>query len=232
MFPQKETHFVICAAVILPSDTCNPLLAPTMQSAAMQVANAAGAAVKTIVPKTKSTVAAIWTFLSRNLRYNYFRMHLLFFTTMSLLGGLFIYLLERSNSHPLCFVDALFHSVSAVTDTGLLSADLPRFCVGTHVVMILLVQIGGSVGFTLVPMLLRRYFYRELYLRLRQKQKDSKQPVTLDVEENVEYQALGLLVWINGLYVVLVQLAGTLLLGFYFQFNDDAHEAMKDNRTK
>lgn len=65
---------------------------------------------------------------------NYFYFHLSYFVLFMLTGGAIIWAIERSNSK-IDYIDALFTSVSAMSETGLTSKDFSQFKVGSQVIV-------------------------------------------------------------------------------------------------
>jgi len=79
-------------------------------------------------------------------------------------GGNVLYAIEATIGTKECsYIDALFVSVSAVCVTGLSSAPFANFHTGSQVFLLFLMVGGGGVFMTIVPLIVRRYFYRKLY---------------------------------------------------------------------
>jgi hypothetical protein len=85
----------------------------------------------------------------------YFHVHFLFFIVLGVVGGVILFLLEGGEQNHK-FIDTLFMSVSAVTETGLGSIDISTMRIGTQVAIWFLILSGGVILFSSIPPLIRR----------------------------------------------------------------------------
>ncbi|EGC39374.1 hypothetical protein DICPUDRAFT_75029 [Dictyostelium purpureum] len=110
--------------------------------------------------KIKFRKALVWFvgYLDQNY---FFRFHLLYFVTLSLVGALIIFLIEIKSK--VSFIDCLYISASAITTTGLVSVDISQWSNAALFVVMVWVQLGSTVLLTLPIVLLRRYFIRNSY---------------------------------------------------------------------
>lgn len=67
---------------------------------------------------------------------NYFCFHFSYFLLFMLIGGLIVWIIERGNLN-ISFIDALFQSVSAMSQTGLTSVDFSEFRVYSQMLITL-----------------------------------------------------------------------------------------------
>eukprot|EP01116_Phalansterium_solitarium_P017986 TRINITY_DN4591_c0_g1_i1.p1 TRINITY_DN4591_c0_g1~~TRINITY_DN4591_c0_g1_i1.p1 ORF type:complete len:790 (+),score=192.60 TRINITY_DN4591_c0_g1_i1:134-2503(+) len=90
------------------------------------------------------------------LRLNYYPLHLLYFAVCCLIGGAIIFGIEGN----VTYIDALFMSTSAMCITGLATLDVSTFRLGSQIVLFFLMFFGGQVLMSIIPMLVRRFFFR------------------------------------------------------------------------
>jgi len=95
----------------------------------------------------------------------------------------------------------------------------------SQILMLFLMTIGNVPVMTCVILLVRRFFYRRMYAQLRRKPGFQH----LDVEDNIEYMALGKLATIIAVYVVTVLFLTFLVLGLFCSFNASARSVLKDD---
>ncbi|KJE95905.1 hypothetical protein CAOG_006299 [Capsaspora owczarzaki ATCC 30864] len=164
-------------------------------------------------------LSIIWAQIRRHL--NYYRIHFLYIFLVALLGGIAVYLSELyASSGTISFVDAIFMSTSAVTQTGLSSVDVAELHQGTQAVLIIVMMFGGSMIMTVAPVIMRKFYFRK---QLRRHHIESYR------KDLAEYNAL------NALLRIVPILWGTCLISFYLMLyiyciaNDGAIQVMEAN---
>lgn len=168
---------------------------------------------------------------------------------MTIIGGLVLFLLERNHTN-VSFVDAYFIAVSAMCVTGISIIDFSQWYLSSQIITLILIICGGSVLVSLAPIIIRRYYYRNLYAshnfslhqptpylggkkgqikpRLRDAISDRKM---INVEDNLEYLALGELMWIVIGYYLFFNLASIFILTMYFYGSPTLND-MWESRVK
>lgn len=149
----------------------------------------------------------------------YTQVHLLAFSVMSILGGLAIFLLE----HHVSFADALYTAVSAVCVTGLITLDTATLSVASQVVIFVLIFLGGGVLWSVVPVLVRRFYFRRALRAEISRLALSPNAFQDILRQEIEYRALG---WVRTIVLAQVFLwplcVGTIL-GAYFSFSSPSN---------
>jgi Trk-type K+ transport system membrane component len=112
------------------------------------------------------------------------------YLALGLVGALLIWLIEGKGG-PFAFTDILFASVSASTLTGLTVIDMIQLRPGSRAVITLLMFFGSPILWSLLPVLIRRFYFRR-------SMESHLQHLGLPVEERkrllnneIEYRALG-----------------------------------------
>ncbi|TFK93269.1 TrkH-domain-containing protein [Polyporus arcularius HHB13444] len=92
---------------------------------------------------------------------NFYRLHLLAFVTVPLLGAAILF--ASNGEFPVRFIDALFICVSGATGTGLVTVDLSSLTVWQQVLLVILELVGNQAFVAWVVVYVRRwYFLRNL----------------------------------------------------------------------
>lgn len=91
---------------------------------------------------------------------NFYRMHLLYFILLDLLGAFLIWLTPASGQK-IRFIDALYSATSAITCTGLVPVLMGTFSTFGQCVLLFLILLGGQVFTSLLPVLIRRYYFHK-----------------------------------------------------------------------
>lgn len=145
--------------------------------------------------------------------------------------------------------------------TGLSIVDFSHFHLASQLVALLLIVIGGAVLLSIAPIIIRRYYYRRLYASndfrlhqptpffgpMRHDKGKSAGDVTprpavaasivsdthrlARVEENLEYMALGELLWVIIGYYVFFNVVSIAILVVYFYTQPSLLDMWKE-RTK
>lgn len=136
-----------------------------------------------------------------------------YYFTIMFLGGLFYWCNED-----MTFTDALYSSVSNISQAGLSICNWPNLKFSSHVVSLFLMFAGSMPFLSCVPPLLRRYNFR------KQNQVFNMRPTyipqRLQYQWSLEYQALGKVVTVVLVYVFCNLLFGFWLLVAYFAWDD------------
>ena len=74
---------------------------------------------------------------------------------MSVLGGLGLYILEAQHGNPISFIDALYTAASCLCVCGLMCVDVSQFSTGSHVLLLVLILMGG-ISVSTLPLLMLR----------------------------------------------------------------------------
>jgi Trk-type K+ transport system membrane component len=110
------------------------------------------------------------------------------------------------------YIDCLFMAVSALTCTGLVTLNIQQMNIGSQVVIWLLLLLGGSQICSVLPVLIRRYYFKR---EIERASKFLKNP--LEARENsavkLELNSLTFLCVIVPLYWILVQCGLALFIG-------------------
>ncbi|KAI0794323.1 TrkH-domain-containing protein [Fomes fomentarius] len=102
---------------------------------------------------------SLWTSISSSL--NFYRIHFLVFSTISLLGAAIFW--ADNGQSPVKFVDALYVCVSSTTGTGLATIDLSSLTTWQQIVIVILELIGNQTCVAWFIVCFRRwYFIRNL----------------------------------------------------------------------
>lgn len=189
----------------------------------------------------------VTAFVHRHL--NFFRVHLLYFFTVSFFVGCIVFAIEQQNpKQTLGFVDALFMAFSAskkiyiqrflldcsptilivlvvaVCVTGLTTQQFASLRLSSQLLIFTLILMGGVVTMTWVVLMVRRHFMRQEYDRMKR-----KLPSHPDVEDNIEYLALGKLATIVVFYYVVNFLFVFLVLGIYCSYNQKTIDILRND---
>eukprot|EP01132_Coremiostelium_polycephalum_P004098 gene4098-5127_t len=95
-------------------------------------------------------------------RNYYFRLHFIYFIVVGFIGGCIITATEARHSRP-AFIDSLFLSYSAITNTGLITVDISKLSAVTQSIVMILMQLGSAVILTIPIIVIRRYYLRRAY---------------------------------------------------------------------
>eukprot|EP00897_Mesotaenium_endlicherianum_P007503 jgi/Mesen1/6781/ME000348S06055 len=98
----------------------------------------------------------------------FYRLHLLYFIVVDLIGTLIIWLSPKGPLGQISFIDAFFNATSAVCVTGLVTVRMKTFSIFDQVVLLVLMILGSQVFTSLLPVLIRRYYFH-LYLERYEK---------------------------------------------------------------
>jgi hypothetical protein len=96
-------------------------------------------------------------------RLHYFWLHVIYITTLSILGGIFIWWLEKGNHYYAnnqrqtpTFIDATLSTVSATTTVGMVTVDFWGLRASSQVIHLILAQLGCSSFVAAMTALIRR----------------------------------------------------------------------------
>eukprot|EP01133_Synstelium_polycarpum_P004951 gene4951-5751_t len=104
-------------------------------------------------------VSAVLTFIDKNYFY---RFHFTYFIIVGFLGGCLLMTIEGVRTKT-AFIDCLFMSYSALTNTGLVTIDIAKWSTLSHMLLLLEMQLGSTVMLTLPVVILRRFYLRKAY---------------------------------------------------------------------
>jgi len=113
----------------------------------------------------------------------------------------------------------------AVCVTGLTSQQFAAMLLPSQLLMLFLMVVGNVPVMTAVVLVVRRFFYRRMYAQLRRKPGFEQ----FDVEDNIEYMALGKLATIIAAYVASVIFLTFLVLGLFCSNNAAAKRVLGDD---
>eukprot|EP00898_Chlorokybus_atmophyticus_P002960 jgi/Chlat1/3665/Chrsp24S03855 len=118
---------------------------------------------RNVVDKPQSnTFVPVW--LRRHLTY--YRIHLTYFTVAILITSIFLWGNWGEGTEHLDYVDALFIATSAMCVTGMTTIDMARLSVMSQVIICVLMISGSQVFMSLVPVLVRRYYFKRAVLEM------------------------------------------------------------------
>ncbi|CAI5992580.1 unnamed protein product [Closterium sp. NIES-65] len=92
-------------------------------------------------------------------RVTFYRLHMLCFVIVILAFTLVFCVAPSGPAGKISFIDALFNVTSCVCLAGLIAVDVGVFTDGTNVARLLLMFMGSQVVTSLVPVLVRRYYF-------------------------------------------------------------------------
>eukprot|EP00898_Chlorokybus_atmophyticus_P002961 jgi/Chlat1/3666/Chrsp24S03841 len=96
----------------------------------------------------------------------YYRLHLTYFIVTILISSIFMWGNWGENTQRLRYIDALFLSTSAMSVTGLATVDMASLSVLDQVVLTLLMLAGSQVFMSLIPVFVRRYYFKRAVLEM------------------------------------------------------------------
>lgn len=117
---------------------------------------------------------SVWLLQFCKKHISFYRLHFLYFIVVDLIGTLVIFLLPPTKLGRIKFIDALFSSTSALTVTGLASVKMGTFSIVSEVMLLVLMLSGGQVFTSLLPVMVRRYYFQK-YLKQAEKSSQGKQ---------------------------------------------------------
>lgn len=145
----------------------------------------------------------------------YFRLHFLYFVLLGHISAISLYCIENFQYS---YVDCLYMAYSAVCMVGLASLDVAKLTIASQIVLMFTVLLGGVVLSSVVPVLIRR-FYFEAKAAEAIDNEDERKKVLQDL--STEYRALGYIRNIVLIYWFTVQLGTFLLLGIAIVSDSD-----------
>lgn len=151
---------------------------------------------------------------------NYYRLHFLYFFFASLLGGCFIYISEAKRN--LRFIDAYFTSVSAMCVTGLSTVDFSQFSITGQIVTFIMILLGSSVLTSVVPQLVRWYYYHG-YAKI-----NNFDVKYLRYSAVLDFLAVESILLLVPFYFLLFEFSAFLMLIVYFAANPNARRILTD----
>eukprot|EP00698_Gefionella_okellyi_P014096 TRINITY_DN3894_c0_g1_i2.p1 TRINITY_DN3894_c0_g1~~TRINITY_DN3894_c0_g1_i2.p1 ORF type:complete len:670 (-),score=92.42 TRINITY_DN3894_c0_g1_i2:8-2017(-) len=205
-----------------------------------------------IVEVSVSPAGGYWRHMFKLFRYyvlhlNHFRIHLIYFLALGLVGSLVIWGFEYSNASiggPIAFEDALFTAYSAISETGLVVLDSSLLRPGSMVTIGLLMQAGSFTLISMVPLLVRRHWYRKLYGRKVLDERQIVIPKSLDPDDPdyeaaltpfeaqvLEYRGMRSMLVIVALYQLIPYLIAFAILAPYLTFNPHASQVLRENHV-
>eukprot|EP00301_Raphidiophrys_heterophryoidea_P021908 c6192_g1_i1.p1 GENE.c6192_g1_i1~~c6192_g1_i1.p1 ORF type:complete len:739 (-),score=137.91 c6192_g1_i1:763-2979(-) len=152
--------------------------------------------------------------------FSYSSLRITYFTLVGMVGAILIYIFERGSSS---FVDCLFMAYSAVTCTGLSTVDITTWRTHSQVVLLVMVILGGQILLSIIPVVIRRQYFRQGYYAQRHSAKGHR--------NEVEYKALGL---INKLALGInfgTQILAALILSLYMALDPSRSRLCKSNNV-
>eukprot|EP00301_Raphidiophrys_heterophryoidea_P006475 c12610_g2_i2.p1 GENE.c12610_g2_i2~~c12610_g2_i2.p1 ORF type:complete len:412 (+),score=71.47 c12610_g2_i2:134-1369(+) len=156
------------------------------------------------LPATKAT-ARVRYFIANNFSYASLRTG--YVILLSVVSAIAMYLLEEQR---IPFIEFLFLTISSASNTGLSTIDTAKLKFSTQMVLFWTTISGGAALMTILPVILRRQYFRQGYF--------AQVRVFKGHHKETEYEALGLnnrfTLWI----VFGTQAAGSLMLGAYMRF--------------
>lgn len=115
-------------------------------------------------------------------KVNFYRLHLLYFVVVIIIGSLFVFLLPNNGTN-ISYIDALMLSTSALTTSGLNPIDLGDLSTGQQFILFFLMLIGNQV-FTAIPIVwVRRYYFKRRFLAIARKARSEDISIDLAEEE-------------------------------------------------
>ena len=192
------------------------------------------------VSETKADLKSLKTFEFVSKHLNFYRMHLLYFISLGIAGGLIIHGIEKQAGHDVALIDSFFTSYSALCVTGLIVIDTTQLHPGSIGMLAVLIFLGGNVFMSLVPLLIRRsYFYEELgkdiekvhpYATKQEIRRPSWQLTLTALEERIiQFHALNLLMKVIIGYIVILHLLGFIILSIYLNTSSAGIRILQEN---
>jgi Trk-type K+ transport system membrane component len=148
--------------------------------------------------------------LKEYLKPNYYRLHWLYITSVTILGALPIFFLEKNVS----FDDALYMTASSISGTGLSTVDITKWGWISQAVLPVLMVLGSPILMTLVPVFFRRLFFRRKFTKAQR-------------EHSPEYKALRAIYRIVIGYFLITHVLSILILTLWSQFTPYALELLE-----
>jgi Trk-type K+ transport system membrane component len=141
--------------------------------------------------------------IHRRLKPNYFRLHLLYFLSLGLVGAIIMFFIEEQE---VAFLDCLFMTYSSATQTGLATVDVASLHVASIWVLLVMMTMGNQVLFSsLLPVLVREFYFRRAFHLAKFEDKRV-------LKQQIEFRALQSMKRITvGLYVVIMTVAFAIL---------------------
>jgi Trk-type K+ transport system membrane component len=173
----------------------------------------------------KGTSPAAKAFAAIKPHLTYFRVHLMYFVCVGLIGSFIIWLSEGAGR--LEYIDALFMAFSALCVTGLSSVDLSLWRPFSQVVMFILILLGSNVFMSLVPVLIRRFYYLRYIRKKYNIGTQKKLNEFLESVNSVEYRAMKNLIFMVTSYFFTCQFVAFLIVGFHLQFGEGVEQKLK-----
>lgn len=126
-------------------------------------------------------------------RFTYYRALLSYFIIFTLMGALVVWGIELNHEYldpynstvirnRRDFIDCFLVTVTSMTCTGLISLDIQTLHVGSQVVLLFIMLIGGSQICTIFPVLIRRYYYAKEMKRISKITPDTIKTVKAQTE--------------------------------------------------
>lgn len=134
---------------------------------------------------------------------NYFWFHICYIAFMVLLGGIILWSQEQ-----ISYLDAIFISTSALSQTGLSSVDFSQFSRSSQVMVMLWVVFGGVIMTSTIPITVR------LILLLWKRRKG-----TLHLFLHKEIRVLAILLITIWSYLIVIQGLGFIAIGSHLESN-------------
>jgi hypothetical protein len=94
-----------------------------------------------------------------NFRFNYQQCWVIYYIMLSLIGSILIFTIESNMN----YIDCIFLTVSACTNSGLITIPMESLSRFSYIVLVVLMVMGSSV-FMLLPPLLYRYLFYIYYI--------------------------------------------------------------------
>jgi Trk-type K+ transport system membrane component len=130
--------------------------------------------------------------------FTFYRAHVVFILVLSLVGAAIIYAID---GHSHSYLACLFTAVSAASATGLQVITPSTFRPGSLFVIAFLMEAGGTVLVSIVPVIIRRH-----YFSVRAAERVPDRSARLEyLRQCVEYRALGWVIAIAFVYWFTVQ---------------------------
>lgn len=158
----------------------------------------------------------------RNRYYSYYWRHLVAWILIALIMSGPVYATGRSKDMP--YIDALYYVTSAVTAAGLATRDLQQENVGTQIILIFCMAIGGAVIESALPLFVRLWHIRKERLA---SPGDEARLAALESDRSISI----ILLMIIFSYYFLSQIIVFVIMGCYFQFSEVGHETIIQQGT-
>ena len=139
---------------------------------------------------------------------SYYSCHVAYILGLSMFGAIVLHLFETGNHH---FINSLFMSTSAVTQTGLIVIDISLLSTLSQVVLWLLMSFGGVLLFSIFPPLIRLKYVQTAL---------DRQPSDTDATSLlVEREALVAIIRIALAFCFFIPFSSFLFFGIYASTN-------------